>query len=821
MNKSLRRRGIAIASAVAMSVTGVTVASTAIAPAAWALEALNGEASNHIIDQGVGVHSNSKQVRGTAFIDRSGSSAVFNSNLSDEPLKGLNVYMQWKDDTGFVSPIYRTQTTEKGEFFFDLSENLKDATGAEHEFDLEINDSVMVRIWSDDPSGNKAVLPAAYQDDENPQFVSVIVGDRAANGTFFGYNRYNTGAWNTVVDVIEGKAIVFSDAPNPEGWLAKPVGEWSRGTDADGNPTPDGRFTDMGDYGAIKDSKLWWDQWQAGGVGPVAQIYYNLDENHGDQLADGVLVVASYLNDEVSKILDQWKAQNRGYTATQFKDYQRTVIEAYNTEHGEGAAIAETVVAPMSVTGVTAGRPEYYIPFKGTYGKSRDQMNGTAKLFDPAKFGQVADSYWIEGRDHVAGNTANDRSGVWSGANPQGDIRHINEEYMYIYPVQADGSPLAPTFDVSLNSMRNAMFTDPGEWDGAAIYFKKTAQYAYQKWDMQVLTANPKHDITNFDVTNYPATVGNTAKASTSGLVPRAAYTIRWVNEAGKVLKTEKVTADDAGTLAEVNYQVKPEDFAATDGSMKPSQLIRTEVIPGSVTDPTATDVMLSDSFIAYLVEYAPQTADVDTAKESDPDFNGPVDGNGSPVDGSSFALATVDDKGAATPADQAALRTAGVIGANDTVTIDPTSGKVTFTPAKVGPKTVRIPVLMTVPITMADGTTGTGQVLTYAEFTVDRQENTQADQVDPTAPGTADADGNVYSDPEKSKIENRPTVALPETLPEGVTIDSIKVEGLPAGLTASADGRTASGTLTEDVPAEGKVYPVKVTVTYGDGTTD
>ena len=55
MNKSLRRRGIAIASAVAMSVTGVTVASTAIAPAAWALEAFNGEASNYIIDQGVGV----------------------------------------------------------------------------------------------------------------------------------------------------------------------------------------------------------------------------------------------------------------------------------------------------------------------------------------------------------------------------------------------------------------------------------------------------------------------------------------------------------------------------------------------------------------------------------------------------------------------------------------------------------------------------------------------------------------------------------------------------------------------------------------------
>ena len=500
---------------------------------------------------------------GWAYINKDGRHDDLSSN--NEPLKGNVIYLQYVTKNGEVSPTFYTTTDSEGRFSFDLSENVTNEVDAPP-FWLAAG-GVRVRVWGENPDPSKYSVVAAG-DFNSGRYTSIT--DRVQES-------WNFTAGPAGSRITNGR-FVLEEKPNHVGWLAKPEKDWTRALDGEtGEPTVDGQFPYYGDFGAIKsiahpnESMVWWETGESAGTLPG---YYKYQPSRGDRAAGGIEIVASYLNDEVARQIDAWKNENPNYTVEQERANQERIIKAYQDEHGEGSHIAETVVAPSKDDGTI------YLPFKGTLGYSRDKANfGVNNVVSDEDWGKVADDYqnqWVN---------------VFTGASLY-DVRHINTDYMYIYP-NIEGR------DVKNSAFVANMFMNYGD-QGTVI-----AGANMNGLQFPLMTAQPIFDIPEYNSYDNKGRPGSKVTTKTSGLLPNTEYAIRWYATAPDGTQTEikdalcKIKSDDKGALKSCDFQA-PEDLKET--TVYTAALVSVDPASGEPSDRWE----IADSFTAVVPEPLP-----------------------------------------------------------------------------------------------------------------------------------------------------------------------------------------------------------------------
>ncbi|STD03509.1 Rib/alpha-like domain-containing protein [Corynebacterium renale] len=311
--------------------------------------------------------------------------------------------------------------------------------------------------------------------------------------------------------------------------------------------------------------------------------YYGYNTYKGDRAAAGLKVVASYLNDEVARQIDEWKASNAGYTIEQERAAQERIINEYTATHGEGSHIAETVVASAQADG------QFYIPFKGTYGQSRTRENQTAQTANklaPGEWGTVAPTFEPEGG-------ASRYAAFTDGAINASKKRHINTDYMYVYPL-VDGH------DVRMSSFPVNMFQDVRSTGGPNVNPGVTINGV----DFPIITAQPLFAIPEHNSYDNKGRQGSRVTTRATGLIPNTDYAIRWyaTNSSGNKVELEnarcEVKTDSTGALPSCDFT------APTD--MTETTVYTAVVVAVDSKDSTVTDTWLvADSFTA---EYVPDS---------------------------------------------------------------------------------------------------------------------------------------------------------------------------------------------------------------------
>ncbi|MCC9862512.1 YSIRK-type signal peptide-containing protein, partial [Streptococcus agalactiae] len=339
-------------------------------------------------------NSSAKQTySGKAWIDNGGS--IDGQASDDIPLAGVNVYLQWVNGKGYVSKVYYTTTLADGTFAFDLSKSEVDPNGEKHHFQLAGDGNFAVRTWIENPDSSKYDI--------------IQAGDKIY-GFHTRTNRKNE-SWDFTAGVnrIVNSQVILQEKTLTKDWLKKPEAESQIPS------TADGTWHDRGIYGRVS-GLAWFDNGDSAGT--LANQWI---KDGNDVPANGVKVAASYLNDEVTRLLDQWKKDHPGYTIEDFKAEQERVFTEYQAQHGVGSHIAETVITTVDKNG------NYSIPFKGLYGVSAYKANSGLKVshtITDEEFGKVV-------RDEDVDNSSLLK---WNGTIGQ-KHRHINEDYLYVSPI--------------------------------------------------------------------------------------------------------------------------------------------------------------------------------------------------------------------------------------------------------------------------------------------------------------------------------------------------------------------------------------------------
>ena len=570
-----RRRGTSIAAA-ALSVALVApfvhpVVNPAATPVAVAQDAA--PAQDRSVDprgtseataiKADGTWGQKRGYQGTVYLDRdSGPEA---QNEPDEAMPGVKVFLQYINGKGQVSPIYYTTSDSEGKFVFDLSNPPKDGLGNPIEFQLAGDGAFQVRTWAENPDPDKYTLAA---------------GGDMYSGRFHDRLTRKWESWDFTAGInrIVGAKVVFQERPNVDNWLAKPEADWTEA------PTTDKKWPEGGNYGTARGS-VWWENNES--MGSLANQYF---KGSSDRAATGVKVVGSYVNDEVARQFDKWKDDHKNYTREQFRVAQGEIVEKYQAEHGTGSHIAESRVAYVKDDG------SFYLPFAGLYGIGRYN-----------KGGRTTDEEWgklVSKEDEAHGNLMQ-----WNGTVGQRH-RHINTEYMYLYPVVGDNR------DLWMGNYQDNMFQPP---HGGNLGIElASANISVQHFAL--LTPRPNHDVFNFDNASHTAAPGDTAKSKTAGLVPNQTYAIQWFADGKPIDKTVcTVQADELGAL-------KSCDFTVPKNLSKPTVYSSQVFAADASGNPTGT-LLLADSFLAdpTVVRYDDTTG---TAKEKDleakPSFDNP-----------------------------------------------------------------------------------------------------------------------------------------------------------------------------------------------------
>ena len=522
---------------------------------------------------------------GYAYINKQGR-ADDSGDKHNEPLKGNVIYLQYVTGKGEVSPTFYTTTDSEGRFSFDLTRAVTDKVSAPP-FHLAGDSDFKVRVWGENPDENK---------------YSVVMAGDMQSGRYTDHIERVQESWNFTAGPsgsrITNGRFVLEEKPNHVGWLAKPEKDWTRALDGEtGEPTVDGQYPDYGAYGTIKSiaapnqSMVWWETGEDAGSLPG---YYKYQPKQGDRAAGGVEVVASYLNDEVARQIDAWKDANKGYTAEQERANQERIIKAYQAEHGEGSHIAETVVVPSKDDGTI------YLPFKGTYGVSRTQENQTAQTSNKlavGDFGKVAETFETE--------TGASRYGAFSGgAVNSAKRRHINTDYMYIYP-RIEGR------DVKNSAFPMNMFQNYGD-QGTVL-----AGANMNGLQFPLMTAQPIFDIPEYNSYDNKGRAGSKVTTKTAGLIPNADYAIRWF-ATGPDGKQEELTdamckfkSDDKGVIPSCDFQA-PEDLKKT--TVYTAAVVSVDPTSGEPNDRWE----IADSFTAVVPEQLPLGSKYDAYSTDD-----------------------------------------------------------------------------------------------------------------------------------------------------------------------------------------------------------
>ncbi|WP_300048807.1 Rib/alpha-like domain-containing protein [Trueperella sp.] len=556
-----------------------------------------------------GKAGNTKTYSGQGWIDYSQSIASFDS-ATDKAVPGIKVFLQWMNGEGFVSPVFYTTTDVEGKFTFDMSKPVTDALGGTHEWKLSGDVNFRVRTWAENPD------EAQY---------SMVKGGDMWSGTFHNRLQRKNESWDFTVgiDRIVNSQVVFQERPFVNKWLAKPESEWTQ------SPSEDGTWPENGSYGTLR-GEGWWEQ--KDGAGTLADTFF-YDQAMGDRHATGVKVVASYVNDEVARLFDDWKTKNPGYTEIQFKQAQESIVTDYVAKNGPGSHIAETVVAPVKDDGT------YYIPFRGLYGISPYKQNSGLQVswtVSDEEYGKLV-------RDE---DISHDNLMAWNGTLGQ-KHRHINKDYMYVFPVINDGQ------EVYRNSYNANLFMPQG--NERSTY---NVSDNMSTTNFVLLSGRPNHNVTNFDTTTKVAAIGDTAVSETTGLIPYATYAVQWyqgnapVDGAVCTLK-----ADASGNFGSCDLTV-PDTI--TGPTLYTSQVFAADASGQPTGDALLADTFLVDpTYLAYdKVEAHAKVAD----QNATPVFDNPkTQANEAKPAGATFAFA-----------DEAAAAKLGM-------SIDPNTGVITW----------------------------------------------------------------------------------------------------------------------------------------------
>ncbi|SQG63611.1 cell surface protein [Corynebacterium renale] len=673
---------------------------------------------------------------------------------------GNVIYLQYVTGKGVVSPTFYTLTDSEGRFSFDLSQSITGPAGAP-EFDLT-DSNVRVRVWGENPDESK--------------YSVVMAGDMKSGKYSTRLDRVQE-SWNFTAGPagsrVSNGRFVLEEKPNLVGWLAKPQDQWTVATDGQtGEPTVDGLFNDYGQYGAIGSvvsaSRVWWENNENAGGLPD---YYGYNINKGDRGANGMKVVASYLNDEVARQIDAWKDANKGFTVEQERAAQERIIKEYVAEHGEGSHIAETVVAPAKADG------QFYIPFKGLYGDTRYKENQTAQVSNklaPGEFGTLAPTYVPE--------EGGSRYAAFSSlAINQSKKRHVNTDYMYVYP-------LVEGYGVRMSSFPVNMFQDVRSTGSPKVDPGVTINGV----DFPIITAQPIFDIPEYNSYDNKGRAGSKVTTKTAGLIPNADYAIRWyaTDPSGKQVELEdkicKVKSDNTGALPSCDFEA-PKDLDET--TVYTAAVVAVDPVSGEVDNTW----MMADSFTAVVPEKLP-LGSVGTAY-----------GENNPAQ---HFEKLPDNKVEGT---EPVYRAEGL---PEGLSIDPATGKISGTPTKPGTSEVIVTREVEVKVSK---TNDQGQ---KEETTVTQKEQVVTQLV---VTDTPLADGTV-GQPYEQEVKPEGFPVKSEENPNGYTIKdgSLNVEGLPEGLTFDPATGKITGTPTAKTP-EGENAPseknpnVKVTYTLVD----
>ena len=740
INGVTRRRGTTIAAA-ALSVALVTpfvhpVVNPGASPVAAAQDAASAQdrsvdskgTSEATAIRADGTWGQKKGYQGTVYLDR--DKTPDDQDDADEAMPGVKVFLQYVNGKGQVSPIYYTTSDSEGKFVFDLSKAPKDGLGNPLEFKLAGDPEFQVRTWAENPD------PAKY---------TLAGGGDMYSGRF--HNRV-TRKWETWdftagINRIVDSRVVFQERPNVDGWLAKPEAQWTEA------PTADKKWPQGGNYGTAR-GNVWWENNDA--AGSLANQY---SKGPSDRAATDVKVVGSYVNDEVARKFDAWKAANKNYSREQFRVAQKDIVDKYQAEHGAGSHIAESRVAYVKDDG------SFYLPFAGLYGVDRNK-----------KGNKTTDEEW--GTLVSAKDEKHDNLMQWDGTLGQRH-RHINKDYMYLYPVVGDNR------DLWMGNYQDNMF-QPADGGGLGVSLESDN---ISEQNFALLTPRPMHDVFNYDNTSSIAAPGDTAKSKTTGLVPNQKYAIEWFADGKSTGKVCTATANELGELDSCDFTV-PKDL--TKATVYSSQVFAAD----ASGKPTGT-LLLADSFLA----------DPTVVKDNESFAPGYEDGSGKPGEDAKVDAPKFTDKDGNSTTAPEGTKFAPGDGAPEGVTVneDGSISVKVLEGAKPGDE-ITVPVVVTYP----DGSTDTVDVTVTVEdpdkFQPEYGDGSGKPGEDVTvpAPTIKDQDGNDTEVPEDTKFTPG------EGAPDGVTVDENTGE--------------VTVPVSEDAKP-GDEITVPVDVTHPDGSTD
>ena len=487
------RSATAIVVSTAMAATGV-VAVQASAPVAAVAQAqdrgnvpVDTPIKNAILSPGH-AWGDEYTVNGDIYVDKDGILRRYSDD--DEKLNGIKVYAYWIDEDGTVSPTYydvsrelTNSNTQKGRYSIYLKP-FTDAQGISHTFDANAREKLVVFTSRDELDVDGKHYTVAYQE-------SYPVG----TSTF-----RNLASWNSAQKRVINWMIALHEYPNQDdlSWLQKPKDQWQEAPKGEGSGFVAGL--------------IWWNTWDAaGGTDSLSEV----DGPIGDMRAKNVTVVGSYVNDEVTLLFDAWKEKHKNAPVEEFRAAQRQIVSDYEKIHGAGSAIAETVVTKTDKDG------NYKLQFRGIYG-------------DRASYKGI-----VTGDRHH--QLAEYGAGSWAlgGVNS----KHINRQYMYVYPVIGDLETGVLSANVNMGSWQTPMFDGVGTGRGTDVVNRSDGAHF-------ILQARSNtFDVTPYNVTTNPATVGDTATVRATDLIPDYQYKVVWTDSAGNEVAKCDVASDNLGNI--------------------------------------------------------------------------------------------------------------------------------------------------------------------------------------------------------------------------------------------------------------------------------
>ncbi|HFI0464523.1 TPA: YPDG domain-containing protein, partial [Streptococcus suis] len=660
VNKTVAAASVALRATVTEDPATLAGAATTPDDGTFTDRAITSEIQNDLEANAIyspGTKGQKQSYAGTAYVYRNGS--MNNYGQADAVvLGGTNVYLQWVNGKGYVSKTYYTTTNSDGTFVIDLSKPEVDANGASHEFKLAGDGDFSIRTWVQNPDPTK--------------YSVILPGDK-----FYGFhNRLErtmeswdfTAGINRIVDAHVG----LQELPNAETYLHKAEG------DRQVSPTGDGVWANTGNYGTIR-GNVWYENGDL--AGSPAFIWY---ENSWDIKAAGVKMVGSYLNDEVTNLLDAWKAANPNYTLDMMREAQAQIIGEYEAANGVGSHIAETVEAVVEADG------SYYIPFRGLYGVSSTRQNSGLSIshtITDEEYGTL-----VRDEDITHSNLM-----AWNGTVGQ-KHRHINADYVYVSPVVSD-------YAVWSKNFQNNTFESVNDSNVNAL-----ASYNTSTTDFALLAPQPMHDVLVKDTVSNFGFPGDVVESRTGGLLPNREYQIQWFRDGVAYGAPTTVVSSDSGEAASFPITV-PNDL--TGPTVFTSAVFRQGEDTTNVTNALAADSFIANKPVkdSYTPSYEDKIVTPGNSATSLPKL----------VEDATKAEATIPTN-TNFSIDPNYVDPTGYV-----VEINETTGEVKVTapasPTKDTAETVEVPVIVTYP----DGSTDT----TTAKFLLDTDADGTPDVTD------------------------------------------------------------------------------------------